>query len=513
MATAYTEASGTQPYAYLTFTGSGSSSSMTYTWKLYYHASYAISTSSTKRISAWLGGSSGYGQALYQDYFNINGKTGDHLIAQGTKTISRTHSSQTVTGYVRIEFGSVNYGGVVLSTRNGEESVTIGAKPSYVVSYDANGGNGAPMSQTKWFNESLTLSATVPTRAGYNFLGWATNATATTPSYQPSSSYTGNGALSLFAVWELATVAPRIASMQTYHSEGEGTPSDTGNQLTVRATLTCAQESGEYVDTPFAIYIGNSDTPVITGTVAAEDSGEPNNVFKYFGTAYDYDVTYTATLVATYGQTSASASARAAARFYTLDFKAGGDGIGIGQRATSAGLHISMPTDHYSALRVNNYNVLTEYNVPDFVIATGTSTTGTQGSETSWEWVVWNSGKAECWGRSPSTTVSSWTLWDHYIYYSPVLGGAAFPTDFFASAPFYATVEFMASGNDAWLSYTDAATVSLAPKVYLYKPQNTTNTTGYFQYYARGTVSEDFPHGGGGGAIPDGDNMEYGSEE
>lgn len=37
----------------------------------------------------------------------------------------------------------------------------------YTVSYNANGGSGAPSSQTKFYGSDLTLSDTVPTRSGY----------------------------------------------------------------------------------------------------------------------------------------------------------------------------------------------------------------------------------------------------------------------------------------------------------------------------------------------------------
>ena len=60
----------------------------------------------------------------------------------------------------------------------------------YKISYDANGGTGAPAAQIKTHGTALTLSSTKPTRTGYDFLGWATNADATAAQYQPSDSYT-----------------------------------------------------------------------------------------------------------------------------------------------------------------------------------------------------------------------------------------------------------------------------------------------------------------------------------
>lgn len=75
------------------------------------------------------------------------------------------------------------------------------APTSYTVSYDANGGSGAPGSQTKTQDITLTLSGTKPTRSGYTFLGWATSSSATSATYQPGGSYTANASVTLYAVW------------------------------------------------------------------------------------------------------------------------------------------------------------------------------------------------------------------------------------------------------------------------------------------------------------------------
>ncbi|MDR2421373.1 MAG: InlB B-repeat-containing protein, partial [Oscillospiraceae bacterium] len=89
-------------------------------------------------------------------------------------------------------------------------ATAVTAAPSpvtyYTVSYNANGGSGAPGSQTKTQNVALTLSGTRPTRSGYTFLGWATSSTATSASYQPGGSYTANANATLYAVWRVSTV-------------------------------------------------------------------------------------------------------------------------------------------------------------------------------------------------------------------------------------------------------------------------------------------------------------------
>ena len=70
----------------------------------------------------------------------------------------------------------------------------------FTVSYNANGGSGAPSAQDKRYDITLTLSSTVPTRDGYTFAGWATSADGAV-AYAAGATYTGNADLSLYAKW------------------------------------------------------------------------------------------------------------------------------------------------------------------------------------------------------------------------------------------------------------------------------------------------------------------------
>ena len=112
-------------------------------------------------------------------------------------------------------------------------NVTVADQPTtYTVTYNANGGSGAPSAQTKTKDVSLTLSTTRPSRAGYNFLGWATSASATSAQYQPGSTYTANANITLYAVWEeLNTIAINAANfpdanfrtvVSTFDKNGDG---------------------------------------------------------------------------------------------------------------------------------------------------------------------------------------------------------------------------------------------------------------------------------------------------
>lgn len=72
----------------------------------------------------------------------------------------------------------------------------------YTVSYNANGGTGAPESQRKLQGAALTLSETVPTKDGFVFKGWAESEGATAAQYQPGGSFTKDADTTLYAVWE-----------------------------------------------------------------------------------------------------------------------------------------------------------------------------------------------------------------------------------------------------------------------------------------------------------------------
>jgi hypothetical protein len=80
---------------------------------------------------------------------------------------------------------------------------------TYTITYNANGGTGAPAAQTKTQGQPLTLSNTIPTREGYTFCYWANQdhfgSSTLDPdykTYRPGDSYTEDKSVTLYAVWE-----------------------------------------------------------------------------------------------------------------------------------------------------------------------------------------------------------------------------------------------------------------------------------------------------------------------
>ena len=153
-----------------------------------------------------------------------SGKSGTFT---GTYSISGNASA---TKTITVTFRNFNDDNGDSATKTINLSVSVPAWTSYTVKYNANGGSGAPSSQTKWKDQALTLSSTKPTRTGYTFQGWATSASGSV-AYAAGASYTANAAVTLYAVWKANTYAVKYNA-----NGGTGAP---GNQTkTYGQTLT-----------------------------------------------------------------------------------------------------------------------------------------------------------------------------------------------------------------------------------------------------------------------------------
>lgn len=120
-----------------------------------------------------------------------------------SRSVSAAITSRTATiGYsgnvavYRVASG-IKYGG----PWNTSGSTTL-SDPFCSISYDANGGSGAPSSQSVCKGASATLSSITPTRANHEFLGWATSSSATTATYSAGGSITISSSTVLYAVWK-----------------------------------------------------------------------------------------------------------------------------------------------------------------------------------------------------------------------------------------------------------------------------------------------------------------------
>ena len=182
--------------------------------------------------------------ASYTVSYNANGGSGapSSQTKYYGKSLTLSSTKPTRTGYTFQGWGtsasdtSVNYKAGASYTSNSAITLyAIWKKNTYTVSYNANGGSGAPSSQTKTYGETLTLSSTKPTRTGYDFKGWGTSASDTSVNYAAGASYTSNSAITLYAIWSIKTYTV------SYNANGgSGAPSSQtkthGTTLTLSST-------------------------------------------------------------------------------------------------------------------------------------------------------------------------------------------------------------------------------------------------------------------------------------
>ena len=215
-------------------------------------------------------------------------------------------------------------------------------KRTYTVSYNANGGTGAPASQTKTYGVDLTLSSTVPTRAAYAFKGWAKSSTGAV-AYQAGGTYKENAAVTLYAVWELLGNV-KIESYSAFRCDLNGNAADEGTSGKFTCTyvlsgpgLNEGSITARYRASDVSTWTNISNTDISHGN-HSKPANTPSlsvNVSCLIKSNISQDKSYIVELTVTdsYGNT-ATASDYISQAYFTMDFLAGGKGIGIGTVAS-----------------------------------------------------------------------------------------------------------------------------------------------------------------------------------
>lgn len=180
------------------------------------------------------GAKTNYGMTASSGGNSVNLNTFGTKSSSGSGSFTGTYSisgNGSATKTITVTFKNFNDDNGKSATKTVSFTVTVPAWTSYTISYNTNKGSGAPSSQTKWKDQTLTLSSTKPTRTGYSFLGWSTSSSATTATYSAGGSYTANASATLYAVWKANTYTI------TYNANG-GTGAPSNQTKTYGVTLT-----------------------------------------------------------------------------------------------------------------------------------------------------------------------------------------------------------------------------------------------------------------------------------
>lgn len=144
----------------------------------------------------------------------------DRPTAATTFTFNVNRAKLTRSGYDHIGWAdkadavTAKYKGgeaIVLTKDDPKKTIYAIWMPFFELKYDANGGTGAPASQTRTAAHptvnrvTFTVPGTIPTKDGCTFKGWADSAAATTAQYQPGDTVDvkhENSPKTVYAVWE-----------------------------------------------------------------------------------------------------------------------------------------------------------------------------------------------------------------------------------------------------------------------------------------------------------------------
>lgn len=196
---------------------------------------------------------------------------------------------------------------------------------TYTVTFNANGGTGAPSAQTKTHGTALTLTSTKPTRAtvtnatytvtfdanggttptasataknttSYSFKNWNTNSGGTGTSYASGASYTTDAAVTLYAQWNSSTSTASVTfptpTRVGFTFQGWGTSStDTTVDYAAGATYTPSANKTFYAiwianSITFDYYSNNGSQVKFATWTASASSTWPNNHWNYTSGTY-----------------------------------------------------------------------------------------------------------------------------------------------------------------------------------------------------------------------------------
>lgn len=194
-------------------------------------------------------------------FYKINGKLGSTTLPLNSDSAAVKFECYDVDGVSGTS-------GKTIWTVNGSKTVNI-----FKVSYNANGGSGAPGAQAKLNGETLTLSSTKPTKSNtvtnptgtiqisynanggsstpsagtgtytntktvsYSFQNWNTASGGTGTVYNSGASYTANAAATLYAQYKSSTTEVRTTnpSIKTASAITRANGSETGYKVTFNA--------------------------------------------------------------------------------------------------------------------------------------------------------------------------------------------------------------------------------------------------------------------------------------
>ena len=299
----------------------------------------------------------------YKITFNANGGSG--APSSQTKwygeTLTLSSTKPTRTGYTfkgwntsSSDTSAIWSAGGTYTRNESRILYAVWQAKTYTISYNANGGSGAPKSQTKTYGKDLTLSSTKPTRTNYNFEGWTNDPNSTEIIWTAGGKYTIDASRKLYAVWSLAYVKPRITNFSVRRVNQNGQNDDQGK--TCKVIFNWATDKAvQKITVSYRKTTTNSSWSDINLTASGTSGSVSQNLSPEFSVDNSYEIKVTVSDGADSSDSSylSYATRTLPSAKFLIDFRAGGDGIAIGKAAENAGFDVYMDTKFEKSVTID----------------------------------------------------------------------------------------------------------------------------------------------------------------
>ena len=214
----------------------------------------------------------------------VEGESEGRVIADAAEGVVLTYNDMAKIGVSNSSYALKLEDNKIKLTQTSSGVTTF---PVYL-GYDANNGTNAPDGSSAEIvagdSATFTISDSVPTRTGYDFLGWATDKDATSAEYRSGGSITISSNTTLYAVWKKISTfetneftQPLAITGWTY-GETANTPTAVAKYGTIKYTYSNTADGTYTEEVPT-----NAGTYYVKATVeeTADYSGLESNAVKF----------------------------------------------------------------------------------------------------------------------------------------------------------------------------------------------------------------------------------------
>ena len=284
-------------------------------------------------------------------------------------------------------------------------------------------------------------------------------------------------------------VPPSVSALSVHRCNADGSQNDEGEYVSVRFTASIAPMRGFNTATYTLRYtpMGKADAQTQSQVVDISTAIDKYNLVDFVAKPVQMDGSYTWSieLEARDAMEEDSRTTSVSTAFTLMSWGPDGRSMGLGKVAEKADtLEVALNMQVTGAAQFENFVNFTgpvtgsvNDNIQDYVVETGTEAMGTNGT---WYWSKWASGKAECYGCRNYGNMSVANAWGSG-YLSPAFK-QALPTGLFNKVPEYMNISInRCSGTGSWINQgnNNDATASSTGNFYIFS----TTSSNYSQVY------------------------------